>query len=336
MAKVVVLLEKIANLLDDFIRALSECYELDAQRFQYNELRRRIYAEGRLYGEYIHTEALLVAENILLVTEYRLDTEDLHDRAPAHFVMASDAMQTLLRTLKLRYSRVLNRLHGIMSEIEKAREKLNENRTGTTTFRNRSVNTNITNPWKSERFTLQGTKPPGASMPMGNSYQPAAARPEFQPRIPVNKEETRDPARPNEGEIPQIGSKKRLIPSSPMNISFKSKNNKLGEEHGRHLFLVMQCLKTLDSAVQTLYEFLDPAEEYLSLMTNPKQECFLRLSIEARLTSKDLGEKVVNECKRLLLARMDQYVAFYGIKEKISDDHRKQWWRDIMEERAEI
>lgn len=330
MAKVVVLLEKAANLLDVFIQALSECYELDAQRFHYNELRRRIYAEGRLYGEYIHTEALLVAQNILLVTEYRLDTDDLHDRAPAHFVMASGAMQTLLRTLKLRYSRVLRRLHGIMSEIEKAKQKWNESRTGTTTFRNRNMYANITIARKSEGSAPQGTSLPRASMPAGN------ARPEFQPHIPVNNEASSCPARPKEGEIPQNESKKRLIPSSPISISFKSKNNKLDEERGRHLFLVVQYLKTLDAAVHTLYEFLDPAEEYLSLLTDPKQECFLQLSKEAQLQPKDLGKKVVNECKRLLLARMDQYVAFYGIKEKISDDHRKQWWRDIMEERAEI
>jgi len=330
---VAVLLVSAATLLDEFIQALSECYALDGERFYYNDLRRLIYSEAWLYGEHIHTEALLVVENILLITEYRLNTKDMYGQPPAHLVTASEAMQILLRTLKRKYCRVLGRIQSLRSEIEKAREKLNDNKN--TAFRNRSTApTNTPIGSKIEPFPLDGMSPPRASMSVDTAYHRSVAR--LGSPSPVGNERTNNQNRPNEPEPAQTESKKRFIPSNPINIGLK-RNNKIGEGRRRDLWLVAQCLKALESAVQSLYQFLDPAGEYLSLLTDPNREILIRLSGSAPLVPPEhFAEKVVNQCKRLLLSRMGQHVAFYGIKEKITDHLRKQWWKDIMEDRTEI
>src|SRR5437667_4254181 len=124
-------------------------------------------------------------------------------------------------------------------------------------------------------------------------------------------------------EITPTETKKRF--ESP-NLSFNKTKNKLGEERRRHIYLVMKSLTTLISAIAKLSEFIDPVEEYLTALTDPMK--FSQTAVSSG--GMDLGIKVLNDCRRLLLAKMDHNITFYGIHEEVSEDYKKDWWRAIM------
>src|SRR6266496_4320906 len=288
-------LEESSKLLAISMEALSQCYESGSGRFCYTELRRQVYLEGWLYGEYIHPDTLSVVKTILQLTEWGLMTADIqYDTLPYELFSACEEAKQLIGMLRVKYCNVLDRLMDIREEIEIERRRL-----GNGTDRD---------------YRIQSAdKSFHRSQSAAGRWSSSAT---------------------NGADIRNAFWTRFIRPRSP--VAFRNNgNDKLKAVHRLELGLVKNSHKTLNSAIRSLSDLLDPAAAFLDALSTLYRPCQMLYSRQQRngincSAAMDWGEKIVYDCKRLLLGKMEQQITFCGIEEKLDEDFRKKWRSEIM------
>jgi hypothetical protein len=101
------------------------------------------------------------------------------------------------------------------------------------------------------------------------------------------------------------------------------------------LTIVDDCVNDLIRAIQSLFDLSISAGIFLSTFKAPIQ--FIGGNITEIETVNvvensvmDVGEKIIKECKTMLLLQMGQQVTYYGIDDQVEDEFKKEWLAAIV------
>ena len=365
--------ENATNAVPQATNRLRGLYQIRSQHPPFNDLRRELYSEGRLYGEKVHPQSLALVETIRYITATMHEAAHLpFNQLLTKLHLACQQAEREGKKLSLKYTIVMDRLESL-----KARMKSNRN--GLLHKVDLSNNDAVLD---DERAQLLSNSPACSnlisvdqscsSLPDRHG-KPAERRSSFtRPGSPLESKRLVDPSAEKianqlqlmpQQATPEANGKKDAIPNSPNgkrtqdgwrrrlptklpNVKARLLINspqepitKEADEIGvlgsafEDLFAAIQSMSEL---VQSMWGFASKVRYELDCQTFPRKPIGNNGQREIPNYSEVIGtgKFVIEGCEKLRAARMNIWQNMYAIEDTISDNYRKEW-DENMEKRIQ-
>lgn len=311
-------LGNVVKRLEIFNQAIFSACE-NSEQLSYPNILHRIFAEGRLYGEYIHNRTLTVVKAILYVSEWLVATGDIKFYSfPSERSLVCKEAIGLIAPLQTNYDKILLRLADIQREIEIEEKRLEKG----------------ISQGKGDGIDVSTTEPRGQRV----SQDVIGEKRKVGFRENLKSSFRKPPKTHNSETIVQIVShavtervdddaKNQSKPRIKSTIPFRrGRNDKAAGSQHQDLQIVKSTLQTLVSAINSLSKFLNSANSTLRAINDPRKLPPSKIDqISDRVAIIKMGEITIERCKKIFLARLDQYITFFGVDAKVDETYRKNW-----------